>query len=64
MAWFVGRGGVIFVTPDGVRLERVPFPTPIDLAAILAIDDRQATVTTMDGRVFGTSDRGITWIQP
>jgi hypothetical protein len=64
IAWFVGRAGAVFVTTDGVRLERVPFPQAVDIVAILAVDDRQATVTTIDGRVFGTSDRGVTWIQP
>jgi hypothetical protein len=64
VAWVVGRAGAIFVSTDGLRFERVPFPQPLDLAAVLAVDDSQATVTTMDGRVFGTSDRGITWIQP
>jgi hypothetical protein len=64
VTWVVGSAGAIFVTTDGVRFERVPFPHAVDLAAILAVDDRQATVTTVDGRVFGTSDRGVSWISP
>jgi hypothetical protein len=64
VAWLVGRAGAIFVTTDGTRFERVPFPQSVDIVSILAIDGRQATVTTVDGRVFGTSDRGVSWISP
>jgi hypothetical protein len=59
--WLVGPAGTIYLTTDGTRFERVPFAEPIDLASIVAIDDRQATVTTLDGRRFHTTDRGITW---
>jgi putative zinc finger protein len=64
VTWLVGRAGAIFVTTDGARFERVPFPQSVDIVSILAIDGRQATVTTVDGRVYGTSDRGVSWIQP
>ena len=64
VVWVVGRGGAVFVTTDGNRFARVPFPHAVDLASILAVDDRQATVVTVDGRVFGTSDRGTNWFQP
>jgi photosystem II stability/assembly factor-like uncharacterized protein len=57
----VGRAGAIFVTTDGTRFESVPFPEPVDLVTVAAIDDRQASVTTADGRRFATSDRGASW---
>ncbi len=60
--WLVGRGGAIFVTADALHLVRVPFTEPIDLVSVRAIDDRQATVTAADGRMFRTTDRGATWI--
>jgi hypothetical protein len=61
IAWLVGPAGTIYVTTDGTRFEKVPFIEPIDLVAVAATDDRQATVTTADGRVFRTMDRGVTW---
>lgn len=63
VTWLVGRRGAIFVTTDGTRFERVPFIEPVDLVSVVAIDDRQATVTAADGRTFRTSDRGGTWIR-
>jgi hypothetical protein len=61
IAWLVGRGGAVYVTTDGTRFERVPFTEPVDLVLVVAIDDRQATITAADGRTFRTSDRGVTW---
>jgi len=61
VAWFVGRAGAIFVTTDGVRFEKTPFVSSADLTSVAAIDDRQATVTTVDGRRFRTTNRGVTW---
>jgi hypothetical protein len=59
--WLVGPAGAIYLTTDGTRFERVPFAEPTDLASVVAVDDRQATVTTVDGRRFQTTDRGTTW---
>lgn len=64
VAWVVGRGGAIYITTDGSRFERVPFVEAIDLTSVVAIDDRQATVTTADGRRLTTTTRGSTWTQP
>jgi photosystem II stability/assembly factor-like uncharacterized protein len=64
IVWLVGRGGVIFVTTDGTTFLRVPFVSSADLSSVMAVDGRQATVATVEGRIYGTSDRGITWIQP
>jgi len=61
VAWLVGRGGSIYVTTDGTRFSRVPFTESTDLIAVLAINDNEATVTTADGRLFHTADRGLTW---
>ena len=61
VAWVVGRAGAIFVTTDGTRFESVPFPETVDLVTVVAIDDRQTSVTTADGRRFVTSDRGASW---
>jgi photosystem II stability/assembly factor-like uncharacterized protein len=61
VAWLVGKAGAIFVTTDGIRFELVPFVSSVDLAAVIAVDDREATVTTIDGRAFRTADRGRTW---
>lgn len=64
VAWLVGKAGAIFVTADGARFEHVPFVSSADLASVVAVDDRQATVTTLDGRRFRTADRGRTWSSP
>jgi hypothetical protein len=61
VAWLVGKAGAIFVTADGAQFEVVPFLSSADLATVVAVDDQQATVTTVDGRVFRTTDRGRTW---
>ena len=64
VVWLVGRNGAIFVTTDGTTFQRVPFVSTADLSSVMAIDGRQATVATVEGRIYGTSDRGVTWIQP
>ena len=61
LVWLVGRQGAIFVATNGVTFERVPFPEAVDLARVVAVDGRQATVTTVDGRTFQTADRGANW---
>ena len=61
VSWIVGRGGSVFVTTNGTRFDPVPFPEKADLVSVVAVDDRQARVTTADGRRFSTSDRGKTW---
>jgi hypothetical protein len=63
IAWLVGRRGAVYVTTDGSRFVRVPFVEAVDLASVVAIDDRQATVTAVDGRTFRTTNRGESWIR-
>jgi hypothetical protein len=63
VAWLIGPAGTIYMTSDGTRFEKIPFIEPVDLVSVVAIDDRQATVTTADGGAFRTMDRGVTWIR-
>jgi hypothetical protein len=63
VCWLIGRGGAIVRTTDGQHFERVTFPEPVDLLAIRATDALQASVTTVDRRVFVTIDGGVTWRQ-
>lgn len=61
IAWFVGERGLVFVTRDAATFERVPFVEETRLIGVQAVDHRQATVTTADGRTFRTTDGGRTW---
>ena len=63
VCWLVGKAGVVLVTTDGQSWRRAPFPEATDLSAVHATDatGRAASVTTVDGRRFGTSDGGATW---
>ena len=63
VCWLVGRAGSIYVTTDGLRFMRVPFPDRTDFVSIRATDGRRATVVTIDGRTMRTEDQGITWIR-
>ena len=60
VAWFVGRAGTVFVFSDGTWT-RGTFPESIDLTAVRAVSNREAQITTLDGRVFRTADGGQTW---
>ena len=57
----VGRAGIVMLSTDGVKFLRVLFPDLSDLRSITAVDAREATVTTTDGRVFVTVDGGENW---
>jgi hypothetical protein len=59
--WLVGERGTIHISTDGRTFARVPFVDASSLVSVLAVDDREATVTTADGRTFRTLDRGATW---
>jgi hypothetical protein len=61
VCWIVGRRGVVYVTTDGLRFERVPFPEAADLVSVTATSDQAAAVSTADGRSSRTVDRGRTW---
>lgn len=62
VCWIVGRAGIVLLTVDGATWQRRPIPEPADLSAVRAVDARTATVTTLDGRQFATSDGGATWV--
>ena len=61
VCWLVGRSGAIVLTTDGKAWQRVKFPEPVDFTAVSSPDARTATVTTADGRTFGTTDGGRNW---
>jgi photosystem II stability/assembly factor-like uncharacterized protein len=61
VCWMVGVRGVVLLTTDARTWSRLVFPEAIDLVAVRASDDRNATVTAIDGRTFTTADRGVTW---
>lgn len=63
VCWLVGRTGSIYVTTDGLRFVRVPFPDRPDFVSIQATDGRRATVVTIDGRTMRTDDQGANWIR-
>lgn len=61
ICWIVGRGGTVLLSTDGATWKRVSLSQPIDLISVRATDDRNATVTAVDGRSFSTADGGATW---
>ena len=63
ICWVVGRGGAVWRSVDGRTWQRVTFPEITDLSAVMATDARSASVTSADGRMFRTSDAGLTWTQ-
>jgi photosystem II stability/assembly factor-like uncharacterized protein len=64
VCWVVGRGGIVLLSTDGRAWRRVAFPEITDLSAVRATDARTASVTTADGRMFTTSDGGLSWGRP
>jgi hypothetical protein len=61
ICWLVGPGGIVLLSTDGRSWKRVAFPEATDLSSVRATDDKNATVTTADGRLFSTTDGGVTW---
>ena len=61
VCWIVGRAGAVVLSTDGTTWQRRSFPEAVNLAAVRAIDAKNATVTTADGRQFSTADGGATW---
>jgi photosystem II stability/assembly factor-like uncharacterized protein len=57
----VGRGGTVLLSIDGSSWRQLAFPEAVDLTSVAATSAGAATVTTSDGRVFGTTDGGATW---
>ncbi|HMD36232.1 MAG TPA: zf-HC2 domain-containing protein [Vicinamibacterales bacterium] len=61
VCWLIGPRGTVLITTDARTWQRLAFPEPIDLINVRATDDKNATVTALDGRVFATANRGATW---
>jgi hypothetical protein len=61
VCWIVGRNGVVLRLTDGENFARVTAPDAADLSTVQATDALTATVTTVDGRRFATTDGGRTW---
>lgn len=61
VCWLVGPSGTVLLSTDGRSWRRLRFPETVDLHAVTATDHETATVTTVDGRVFVTTDGGQTW---
>jgi hypothetical protein len=61
ICWIVGARGAVYVTTDGTRFVRVPFPEIVDLTSVSATDGLAATVSAADGRLWRTADQGKTW---
>jgi photosystem II stability/assembly factor-like uncharacterized protein len=57
----VGRAGAVVLSIDGTAWQPRPFPEAVNLTAVRAMDAKNATVTTSDGRQFSTTDGGATW---
>lgn len=61
VCWLIGRSGTVLLSTDGRSWRRLGFPETVDLRSVSATDDEGATVTTVDGRAFVTTDGGQTW---
>jgi hypothetical protein len=63
ICWLVGRRGVVLLTTDGRTWRRVAFPEMTDLSGVFTVDagGNVASVSTVDGRTFVTTDAGATW---
>ena len=61
VCWLVGPRGLVVLSIDGATWKRVPLAEPLDLVSVTAANDKTATVTASDGRVFATTDGGATW---
>jgi hypothetical protein len=61
VCWLIGPGGTVVLSTDGRSWRRLAFPEAVDLTAITATDHESATITTVDGRSFTSSDGGRTW---
>jgi hypothetical protein len=61
VCWIVGRSGAVMLSTDGTTWQLRPFPEPVNLTAVRAVDSKTAVVTTADGRQFSTTDGGASW---
>ena len=61
VCWVVGRAGFVARTTDGERWETATTPTADDLVGVEAQDAMNATVITVGGSRYVTTDGGRTW---
>jgi len=61
VCWIVGRSGTIIRTTDGEHWERIGAPTMENLNAVSASSAHDVAITTASGKIFATSDGGVTW---
>jgi photosystem II stability/assembly factor-like uncharacterized protein len=61
VCWVVGRDAAIALTKNGSDWERIDPPAQADFVAVTAKNDSTATVTTVNGKKYFTSDRGKKW---
>jgi hypothetical protein len=61
VCWLIGPSGTVLLSTDGRSWRRLAFPEAVDLRSVTATDNETATVTTVDGRAFVTTDSGRTW---
>ena len=61
VCWIIGRAGLVLLTTDGKEFTRLTQPAPADLISITAQDALRATVTTVGGQTFSTTDGGKSW---
>jgi hypothetical protein len=61
VCWIIGRAGLVLRTTDGKEFTRVTQPALVDLISITAQDALRATVTTVGGQTFSTTDGGKNW---
>jgi hypothetical protein len=61
ICWVVGDAGTVLVSVDGLAWRRLTPPVQAPFVAVSATSADAATVTTSDGRVFVTANRGQTW---
>lgn len=62
VCWFVGQDGVVFRTTNGTSFERMTAPDNVHLTSIVARDASLALATSSDGRVFETTNGGVSWV--
>jgi len=61
ICWLVGEAGTILRTSNGAHWKTIKPPEETGFLRVDATDALTATVTTLDGRRFSTSDGGKSW---
>lgn len=61
VCWLVGPAGTVLRSTDGERFDAVSVPNAGALIAVQSENADEATVTSVSGRVYATSDGGRAW---